>query len=106
MLSEVNIHTIPTEVGVHAGLPINEVFGLERNIKDRDLNPHALMRPSEVVLTPTIGLITLVMMAMVGVMTMRWTRVVTERFRMVVENTQCLVKTKSKLTKLKINSRN
>ena len=55
---EVSIHAIPREVGVHAGLPINEVFGLAGTIKDRDLNPHALLYASAMVLTTTIGVIT------------------------------------------------
>ena len=73
--AEVSIHTVPTEVGVHVGLPINEVFWLARTIKDRDLNPHALLHASAVVLTTTIGLITSVMEVVVVVVKTGWTRV-------------------------------
>ena len=68
---EVGVHTVPAEVGVHAGLPINEVFGFSRTIKDRDLNPHALLHTSAMVLTTTIGIITSVVEVSIVVLTTR-----------------------------------
>ena len=73
--AEVGIYTVPMKVGVHAGLPINEVFGLARTIKDKDLNPHALLHASAVILTAMIGLITSVIVAIVVLVTRGWTRV-------------------------------
>ena len=57
------------------GLPFNKVLGFARTIKDRDFNPHSLLHASTVVLTMMIGLITLVMVAIVIVVTTGWTRV-------------------------------
>ena len=73
--AEVGIYTVPMKVGVHAGLPINEVFGLARTIKDKDLNPHALLHASAVILAAMIGLITSVIVAIVVLVTAGWTRV-------------------------------
>ena len=65
------MHMVPTEVGVHAGLPINEVFGFPRTVKDSNLNPHDLLHTSAMVLTTTIGIITLVVEVSIVVLTMR-----------------------------------
>ena len=73
--AEVGIHAVLVEVGVHARLPINEVFGFVRTIQDRDLDPHALLYASAMVLTTTIGVITLIMKVIVVVVTTGWTRV-------------------------------